>query len=416
MSDDPFLDALPDYLADQRWFASSDSPMQIEVTVDEPVEWLRHLLVRADGDTYQLVLAPHDDWNPPEFLRGHGEARLPGWHDALLDGDASLALLGVVTEGRELAERVRGLGAEQSNTSVVYDERLIMKLFRRLVGGPNLDVEVTEALTVAGFNHVAEPLGVWRRSGRDLAIVQPFLLGATDGWHLALTSLRDFLAGGADDPGDAGGDFGSEASRLGQLTARMHLALADAFGAGPGDPAAWAESVQDQLRLHGVDGGETLLADLRAARPGQAIRVHGDFHLAQVLRTDTGWYVLDFEGEPARPAEERRRPSSPLKDVAGMLRSLQYAGAVALFQRAEGSNIEGLAGLASAWENHNRAAFLDAYFTTKGIDALLPPEPGAVLAAMELEKAAYELGYERSYRPDWVAIPDRAIRRLLGER
>jgi maltokinase len=133
------------------------------------------------------------------------------------------------------------------------------------------------------------------------------------------------------------------------------------------------------------------------------------------MRTDTGWFVLDFEGEPARPLDERRERSSPLKDVAGMLRSFHYATAVALREREE-FELEALAGRAEAWERRNRDAFLDGYFTTEGLAALLPPSPDdtlASVAAWELDKAVYEVAYERDHRPDWVEIPRSAITRLL---
>jgi maltokinase len=158
------------------------------------------------------------------------------------------------------------------------------------------------------------------------------------------------------------------------------------------------------------------LADLGtgdAGSAGVAIRVHGDYHLGQVLRTDAGWYVLDFEGEPARPLEERRRPSSPLKDVAGMLRSFHYASAVARTER----DSESLDDLAAAWEERNRSAFMRGYLQAAEPGGILPPDPecvATVLAAFELEKAVYELGYERAYRPDWEHIPIGALRRLTA--
>ena len=408
------LDHLGVYMARQRWYGGDSPPEVVQIRVDEMIGRLRHLLVDADGATYQLLLAAHDDEFPPEFLHGHPQAHLPAWHDALIDSDASLALLHEVTGGAEPALRARLLGAEQSNSSVVYDERLILKLFRRLTPGPNPDVEVTEALGRVGFPHVAVPVGVWRRGRTDLAVVQPFLVGATDGWSLALTSLRDLLADGPDDPAQAGGDFAAEAGRLGQLTAEMHLALAEAFGTEPGDVHAWADGVAAQLAKHGVTGGDEVIAAVRAAAEGgKAIRVHGDFHLGQVLRTDAGWYVLDFEGEPARPVEERMAPASPLKDVTGMLRSFQYAGAVALTERAEGTNIDRLAAQTESWEARNRSAYMSGYFGVDGISLLLPLDARPLLRALELEKAAYELGYERAYRPHWAEIPRAAIDRLL---
>ena len=150
--------------------------------------------------------------------------------------------------------------------------------------------------------------------------------------------------------------------------------------------------------------------------PGPGIRVHGDYHLGQVMRTDSGWYVLDFEGEPARSMEERVAFVSPLKDVTGMFRSFQYAAHFVLLER-EDEHSEHLQRLAAAWESHNRNTFLDGYLSTGGIDALLPesgPERAAVTLAFELDKALYELGYEQAYRPDWASIPASAIRRLMA--
>ncbi|HET7719725.1 MAG TPA: phosphotransferase, partial [Acidimicrobiales bacterium] len=253
-----------------------------------------------------------------------------------------------------------------------------------------------------------------------------------EGWALALTSLRD-LFGLNDtasipiisldepppeplDPAQAGGDFAGEAARLGQMTGTMHVALADAFGRHPADAKEWAAAIAAQVEdLEPGDldpaGAQAIIDDLTALDAGTAIRVHGDYHLGQVLRTDHGWYVLDFEGEPARPLEDRRRASSPLKDVAGMLRSFHYASAVARTERDEYA----LEDLAAAWEMRNRQAFLRGYMKAAGDGGILPADPesvAAVLAAFELEKAVYELGYERSHRPEWIHIPLAALRRL----
>ena len=416
---------LPGFLGRQRWY-SGPPPGQVTVvqrdTLGPDLDWL---LVDAGGARYQVLLAWRPVGQAPEFLQGHDEALLGAVDDrlafdALLDPDAARALLRLVTPEEE-GQYVRPMGAEQSNTSLVFDDRLVLKMFRRLQAGANPDVEVTSALAGVGFSHVAEPLGVWQRDGIDLAVVARYLAGGAEGWALALTSLRDLYGAGTDDPAAAGGDFAAEAGRLGEVTAGLHLAMAEAFGTAPGDPAAWAAGVDAQLeRLQDGDVDPVAVKEfverLRAVgQPGPSIRVHGDYHLGQVLRTDSGWYVLDFEGEPARPLEERRRPSSPLKDVGGMLRSLQYAAAFALFERDEKEQ-QTLTPLAEAWEARNRKAFLKGYLGTEGVDALLPA-PGAdrdaVLAAFELDKAVYEVLYERAFRPDWVQIPLRAVRRLL---
>jgi maltokinase len=416
---------LPGFLGRQRWY-SGPAPERVTVVQREPLapdlDWL---LVDAGGARYQVLLGWRPAGQASEFLHGHDEAvigvvddRLA--FDALLDPDFARAVLQLVAPGNEGAY-VRPMGAEQSNTSLVFDDRLVLKVFRRLQAGANPDVEVTTALAGVGFTHVAEPLGVWQRDGLDLAVVARYLAGGAEGWALALTSLRDLYGAGTDDPAAAGGDFAAEAGRLGEVTAGLHLAMAEAFGTTPGDPSAWSAGVEAQLeRLQEDDVDQVAVKEfverLRAvAQPGLSIRVHGDYHLGQVLRTDTGWYVLDFEGEPARPLEERRRPSSPLKDVGGMLRSLQYASAFALAERDEHEQVS-LAPLADEWERRNRMAFLRGYLGTEGVEALLPapgPDREAVLAAFELDKAVYEVLYERAFRPDWVKIPLRAVRRLL---
>jgi len=160
-----------------------------------------------------------------------------------------------------------------------------------------------------------------------------------------------------------------------------------------------------------------VIEQLRKAEVGRAIRVHGDFHLGQVMRSDAGWHVLDFEGEPTRPVEERRRPSSALRDVAGMLRSFHYAAEVALREYGDEADVE-LHRLGGAWERYNCERFLDGYFGVDGIDAVLPVGEAArsfVLRVFELDKAVYEVAYEASHRPEWVGIPLSAVQRILEE-
>jgi maltokinase len=397
----------PEELAEQRWYAGSTAPKKVRVVAGaEVADGLEWSVIEADGTRYQLVLDPDGG-------------------DALREQDAALALLRVVTDGDEKAESARLLTVEQSNSSVVYDDRLIMKLFRRLPGGANPEVEVTAALVAQGFESVAKPVAVWRRHDDgvddDLAIVQEFLAGGMEGWALALTSLRDLL-GGDEAPPDAGGDFAAVAERLGEVTARLHIALAAAFGSQPGDGAAWAGLMERQLERAGAeakwrDGAAAVFRRLRQADDlGRQIRVHGDYHLGQTMRTDAGWFVLDFEGEPARPVDERTRPTSPVKDVTGMLRSFGYAAAVALSERGRPAP-ERCVDQAGEWEARNRDAFLAGYLSTEGIEALLPADAQALrllLDAWELDKAIYELGYERAHRPEWASIPQGAILRLLG--
>jgi maltokinase len=383
---------LPSYLGRQRWFAGGEPDKVVVLDEHDLADGLQWLLVEAGGSRWQVVIGFRPATEPPEFLHGHEGAVLGTVDDALafdavLDPDYAKVLLQRVVPDQE-ATHVRPMGVEQSNTSLVFDDRLVLKLFRRVVDGPNPDVEVTEALARQGFLHVAAPLATWEHEGAHVAVVQPYLSGGAEGWALAQGSLRDLYACAAEgrvDPADAGGDFAAEARRLGEITARMHLALAEAFGT--------------------EDGGDAV---------GAILRVHGDYHLGQVLRTDAGWFVLDFEGEPARPPAERTAPSSPYKDVAGMLRSFHYAAQVALAER-EAFEREQLIPPADAWEARNRDAFLGGYHDVEGIGRLLPAreaERRRLLRRFELEKALYEVRYEEAHRPDWAWIPQAAVARL----
>jgi trehalose synthase-fused probable maltokinase len=394
-------------------------------------------------------------------------------------GDVACINLRMGTEDEAEAEQVGGadirlLGREQSNTSVVRADRELLKCLRRVSPGISPELELTDALARAGFDRVAAPLGAveYRPAAGDdptlLSIVQPFFHNGTDGWTLALTSLRALYADVEDmslpgsvesgpraRPLPGGGNavavraeprpatdglgaetaaFAPEAARLGRTTAEMHLA---ALSAGPG-PAleaqpvtrahldAWADEMLAELDAL-LAGDDPSLAPLRAHRPrlvgafdairelsgGTAIRVHGDYHLGQTLRTDDGWTVIDFEGEPNLPLSERRRQSSALRDVAGMLRSFDYAAAAALAERLQPTDPDwtSLEPLGDAWAAASGSAFWDAYLETVEGSPLLPDGDGArvLLLAFELRKAVYETGYELGHRPDWVGIPLRFL-------
>lgn len=320
----------------------------------------------------------------------------------------------------------RPLVLEQSNSSVVFDERLILKLFRRVDPGPNPDMEISRVLAEAGVAHVLAPLAELRRDGTDLAVLRDFLVGATEGWQLARTSMRDLLASGLA-PEECGGDLAPDMGRLGEVVAQVHASLAAAWSSAPSDTEAWAEQMRQQLSVVEAASSEHLVAiDTAAVRrrfdelatsddAGRQIRIHGDLHLAQVIRVDDGWRVLDFEGEPARRRDDRFTTSSPLRDVAGILRSLHYAAATGLAEWGDAD--ETLVELADAWEARNREAFLQGYLAVTAIHPLLPSSEAAraqILAGFELDKAVYELFYELSYRPDQASIPAAGIARLIG--
>ncbi|CAA9210275.1 MAG: Trehalose synthase [uncultured Acidimicrobiales bacterium] len=429
---------LAGHLPKQRWFGGGDpvtAAVEIRAVTELRQGWPGALHVIAEvpaaggtqGHRYQLFVGLRPPDEIEVFLEGKAEAYMgdvettqgPAHaYDAVYDPELALDLLHHVAPDIS-AERARVLLVEQSNTSIVFDERHIMKLFRRLSDGGNPDIEVTTALARVGFEGVVRPEAVWQRDGDDLAVVNEFLAGASEGLSLALTSLRD-LYDRRLPPEDCGGDFAPQARRLGIVTAKLHLAMAEAFGTTDPDPRSWADDMLAQLERLGdvsVDTGAVRARYERLAATadaGRALRVHGDLHLGQVMRTDAGWFVLDFEGEPDRPVEERRRPSSPLRDVAGMLRSFHYAAEVALRDRGEEVTDE-LAALAGAWEERNSFAFSEGYRAVSGIDALLPSDEGCdlVQSAFELDKAVYEVAYEQAHRPDWEAIPRAAVERLL---
>jgi trehalose synthase-fused probable maltokinase len=450
----PSEEDLREFVLAQRWFGSksrevahfrlletiplTEQPLSIGVL---EVEFLP-----GTHELYQLPIGarPEGEWTEGVICTNEGMAI----YDAMTDSDMVRQLVRLiaantdietgqgVAEFRTLAQppdglgrevgKVRPMGAEQSNSSVVLDERLVLKAYRRLGAGPNPELEILRFLTERGFPHIAALRGWYSHSGRlidaTLGIVQEFLVGATDGWDLALADLRE-----------APSRFVARARVLGEVTGRLHTVLASDTQ----DPAfapeeTSAESLglltatvdeeiervfldlpQDSEVLTPIRGrGEEVRDRLRqltqVGSAGRVIRHHGDYHLGQVMHTDDGgWTVLDFEGEPARTLIERRRKRSPLRDVAGMLRSFAYA--------ATASELLHGAGAPAGWEREVRQAYLDGYLEHTD-QSLLPPGRAAVerlLAVFELEKAVYELRYELDNRPDWVKIPVAGIARLL---
>ncbi len=429
---------LGDYLERQRWYGAAERELvAAEIVTFELVQkdwpalaWVLCEARFADGGSqaYQLFVGARPVDPPIDFLHGKerhtlGTAELDGEHvvlyDALVDPELAVAVLHMVAPDVDIAV-TRPIVLEHSNSSLVFDERLILKLFRKITPGPNPDAEVTRVLAEHGFAHVMPPLAELQRDGTDLAVLREFLVGATEGWNLAHTSVRDMLASRLP-PAECGGDFRPMAEQLGELVASLHVHLARAFGTASDDAGAWADRMVSHLdEVQGTFDHDAVRARYERLRSvtdaGPAIRVHGDLHLSQVLRADAGWYVLDFEGEPARDRAQATEPSSALRDVAGMLRSFHYAAATGLKEWGEGEIDEELSALAEAWEDRAVEGFLRAYYAAEGIDEVLPAsteDRAAVLEAFELDKAVYEVGYELGHRAEWIDIPAGAITRLL---
>ena len=445
-------DLLAQWLPDQRWFGGKGRAIRAveiesaavlhEAAEDDVV--VRHVLLRVDAedggsDRYQLLVGTRTGEVPQRLQHAViGPADGTTVYDAVHDTDATSALLhhvvaGVATDtvrftsvsddlDPTLTSRV--MGAEQSNTSIVYGEDYILKVFRRLQPGLNPDLEVTRALAEAGSPHVAPPLA-WLEGDVDgqsttLGMMQCFLRNASEGWAMATASVRDLFAEGDLHADEVGGDFAGESERLGAATAEVHALMARALPsrtAGPEDSRATAHQLMERL-----DAAVTVVSELGSyaegirrvydevaalTAPVPIQRVHGDLHLGQVLRTQDGWVLLDFEGEPARTLAERTALMSPLRDVAGMLRSFDYAARHLL---AERPGEQHLAYRAAEWAERNRTAFCDGYAAVAGSD---PREASVLLRAFELDKAVYEVVYEARNRPSWLPIPLGSIERLV---
>ena len=441
-------DVLRAWLPQQRWYGGKGKDVTaVRIEHEERLpggEDLRHVLLHVtdqDGaiELYQVLLG---------FRTGDVEPRLKNavvgdvdgrtLYDAVHDPEAVGALLGLLAQSRKLSRLSftatgeldpslppRVVSAEQSNTSVVFGEQYILKLFRRVQPGLNPDLEITRALAQAGTPHLAQPLG-WIEGDvagetTTLGLLQCFQRGATEGWAMATASVRDLFAEADLHADEVGGDFAAESERLGAATAEVHLAMREVLPSGTADAdqsARTARQLHERLdaALAVVPQLEPHAAALRAAYdqlagrtdPVQVQRVHGDYHLGQVLRTQDGWVLLDFEGEPARPLAERTALMSPLRDVAGMLRSYDYAARHLLAERGDDPQ---LAYRAAEWAERNRQAFCDGYAAAAGSD---PRDEPVLLRAFELDKAVYEVVYEARNRPSWLPIPLGSIERLAA--
>ena len=316
------------------------------------------------------------------------------------------------------------LTGEQSNTSVVFGDQAILKVFRRLEVGINPDIEIHAALGELGGRHVARLLGYatadYDGGPISLVMLQEFMSTATDGWDLAKTSVRDLMAEADLHAEEAGGDFAGEAFRLGQATADVHADLATAFGTELLDAAQMRSRADDMIAR--LDEAVTLVPQLEpiaaglraryeefaASEPIAVQRIHGDLHLGQVLRTLKGWVVLDFEGEPVKTIASRREKDSTLRDVAGMMRSFDYA---ANHQVIDSSSNSQLAYRAREWSQRNRDAFCAGYAHGSGTQ---PQDTATLLRVFEADKAVYEAVYEARNRPAWLPVPLASLGRLTA--
>ena len=445
-------DALLAWLPQQRWYGGKGTAVRsVAVEQEERLPGagdVRHCLLSVtdeDGGTerYQLLIG-YAEGDLKQRLQAGFIGEVDGRHayDAVHDPAATAALLELIAGGgtldslsfsnagplsTDLPSRV--ISAEQSNTSVVFGDDYILKLFRRVQPGTNPDLEVSRALAGAGSSHIAQPLG-WIESELDgelttLALMQSFARNSTDGWAMATASVRDLFAEADLHADEVGGDFAAESERLGAATAEVHLLMAQTLPsktAGPPESAETARQLHARLQeaLAEVPELEPFADALRTAYqavadhtdPVPVQRVHGDFHLGQVLRTQDGWLLLDFEGEPARPLAERTALMSPLRDVAGMLRSYDYAARHLLAERSHVAGTDPqLTYRATEWAERNRSAFCDGYAAAAGSD---PREQAALLRAFELDKAVYEVVYEARNRPSWLPIPLASIERLAA--
>ena len=446
--DQDLAELLGRWLPGQRWFASKGDAVQVTIEsrtriADLPERSSEQVLFTVPSATgtqrYQVWVG----WthNLPERLAGvligeaGGTAAFDALHDSgltsfVLQHIASGTAIGELTfaaePGVQIDEQAIGkvISAEQSNTSVVFGHSSILKVFRRLEPGPNPDAEVHRALHAAGAAHIATALGVIEGpvagERTTLALLTEFFAGSAEGWAMATTSVRDLMAEGDLRADEVGGDFAAESLRLGRAVAEVHAELAKAFGTQELDEGGIAELISsmvtsaERVASYVPSVAEHLdairatfgLAEREAASMGgvQLQRIHGDLQLGQTLRTLTGWAIIDFEGEPSKSVAERRAMHSPLRDVAGMLRSFDYAA-----NHSGGASDSQHAYRAQEWATRNRKAFCDGYAAVAGTD---PRDRSPLLGAFELDKAVYEVAYEHGHRPTWESIPLQAVARL----
>ncbi|MDP9338037.1 MAG: putative maltokinase [Acidobacteriota bacterium] len=503
---------LPAYLKNQRWFGAKAREISATDVIDvirlqreglDAVVLLVNVEYQGGGaDLYSVPLVAGDRASSPDALWiSRGDAgRKVTFGDAMQEESFLSLLLEAIQRGLIFTGEVgelrtscthalelqetgaagsllpRAIKAEQSNSSIAYGERLMLKFFRRLEEGINPDLEMSGFLTEkAGYQHTPQLLGALEyraANGRLMtqAILQAFVANQGDAWQYTMKSISSFY----DEVGSIAisgaltaaqensaralmAPFLDSVALLARRTAELHLALASAPAAQHPDfsPEPFDANFQEgfeqaleelthrvfkQLRKaneHFPDAVKAKAVELLAAEgdirrrfhtalsdPVRALRtrIHGDYHLGQVLYTGSDFVIIDFEGEPARPMSQRRLKRSPLQDVAAMLRSFHYA-AYARLLAATGTvqfddrNRQNLNAWAERWAKWVGDRFLEEYLKVAHGAAFLPPTRAEIMALLQLqllEKAVYELGYELNNRPDWVAIPLEGISKTLA--
>jgi maltose alpha-D-glucosyltransferase/alpha-amylase len=496
-------DVLAQWLPRQRWFAAKDVPLDaVELVQLGNLGDGAHALVRLDialrdGEQQSYFLPISARWGEENLRPGAPKlswtmakirhtARMGALVDGAFDDTLPQLLLDGIKQGiTKGALEFRGtdalceiedhgpprqLGVDQSNLSIAFSDKIILKLYRRLRAGDQPDVEVPQFLTeVAGYAHTPQYLGhiayrdpdATTQQATTLAAAFAFVANRGDAWAGIIDALtldvneqETWTSAGtaAGDPAPDQPGFGfplAIGGLLGQRTAELHCALATDTD----NPAFQLERLtQDRLRQWSRDATseaesmfarldatrlpddaadlarnvlaqrDTLLARLRDAGDltpsGHVSRIHGDYHLGQVLLAQNDIAIIDFEGEPARTLDERRAKSSPLRDVAGMLRSIDYAAlSVATRYRAGfGGSDDHVFSRVEDWRRSTRSAFLQNYWDYAKDTPNLPRDAGVtrqLLDLFALQKAVYEVGYELGNRPEWVGIPLRGILDLL---
>lgn len=454
------------WITSRRWFASMGAD-------DIDVEIYDSVTIDDGPPSFRIAIASID-------LRGVGRRtyHLPllidenGARDAVDESRHLVTLARLMVEGTSLpGERgtfhfsapgldpsaeppggasSRMIGAEQSNSSIVLDDNVILKIFRRVEPGPNPDLELARALTGAGFEHIPAQLGEITYEGEqdsfDLALAQRYISDASDGWTVAVGQIAELYdeaheADAAEDiaflTDERSSTLLENLGRLGDVTAGMHVTLSreelepdlapePLTSADLHELGARIEATLNRLRDRGfaeIEGLDDHIHERIDALDGLThiglkTRVHGDYHLGQALLARGEWMILDFEGEPLKPFAERRAKHSPIRDVAGMLRSFNYAATAALFERAEADSEEWkhLQTWADAWEAAARERFLTAYLTRAHEGRFLPRDRetfAVILDGFELDKALYEIEYELSHRPQWLRIPLRGVAQII---